>query len=104
MPLDANSLESQIPETSPTIKTLMQKSLFALLIGVSSLFSPQVNAQTFDELANQYRSYDAQCQNTGANCWARDEVGEKLSSMGAYLCGRRDWYATLEQATNAGCR
>jgi len=83
----------------------MAKSLFWILLGIiGSLNLSQAFAQSFDELANQYKSYDVQCQNSGANCWARDQVGEKLSSMGAYLCGRRDWYATPEEASNAGCR
>jgi len=28
------------------------------------------HAQSFDELANQYKSYDVQCQNSGATCSA----------------------------------
>jgi len=82
----------------------MPKLLLCLPLGISLLCPHQAFAQSFDELANKYKSYDVQCQDSGANCWARDQVGEKLSSMGAYLCGRRDWYATPEEASNEGCR
>jgi hypothetical protein len=82
---------------------MISKSLF-ILVSFELFFGYPAKAQTFDELANQFRSYDVQCQNSKTNCWARDQVGEKLSSMGAYLCGRRDWYATPEQASAAGCR
>ena len=82
----------------------MKKFIFVLVSCVSALLTETAHAQSFDDLANQYRSYDVQCENSGANCWARDQVGEKLSLMGAYLCGRRDWYATPEDASSAGCR
>jgi len=89
--------------SAETSATMNSRALFIFLSCGLCFISP-ASAQSFDELANQYRSYDVQCQNSGANCWARDQVGEKLSSMGAYLCGRRDWYATPEEASAAGCR
>jgi len=77
----------------------MKKLIILLVTCVSAALTETAHAQSFDELANQYKSYDVQCQNSGANCWARGQVGEKLSSMGAYLCDRRDWYATPEAVT-----
>ena len=82
----------------------MKKSLLIAIVCIQAISLPKAIAQSFEELSSQYRSYDVQCQNSGTNCWARDQTGERLSGMGAYLCGRRDWYATPQDATAAGCR
>ena len=89
--------------SAETSTTMSFKGIIYFLSWGLCFISP-ASAQSFEQLADQYRSYDIQCQNSGANCWARDQVGEKLSLMGAYLCGRRDWYVTPQEASAAGCR
>jgi hypothetical protein len=75
----------------------------SLLLKALTISMP-ANAQSFDQLSNQYKSFDVQCQNKAINCDKRDQVGEQLSQMGGYLCGRRDWFPSPEKARSAGCR
>jgi hypothetical protein len=78
--------------------------VLAATIGITITAIDPVMANSFDRLADQYQSYDLQCQATGNNCWARDQVGEQLMQMGGRLCGRRDWVSTPEAANAAGCQ
>lgn len=100
---------SALAPAQPASKTFDKTEtwIVAAIAAVTSLaiieFTSPVKAETFSTLSSQYKSYDLQCQNSGTNCWARDEVGERLVHMGAHLCGRRDWYRSAQAATEAGC-
>jgi len=74
------------------------------LICQALTFSLPARSQSFEQLANQYKTFDVECQNKGINCKKRDQIGEQLSQLGGYLCGRRDWFSSPEKARSAGCR
>ena len=92
-------------ETINTLEAVMRAMFVAMPIFPFALVTAlSAGAQSFDQLASQYKTFDIECQNNGVHCEKRDQLGEQLMSMGGYLCGRRDWYASAEKARAAGCR
>jgi len=79
---------------------------FLALIGS---FSPsQGLAESYSSLSEKYKVNDVICQNMSGSGWqnsckARDIQGQMLINMGAFMCGRRDWYPSKSAAKKAGC-
>lgn len=85
----------------------MKLAPFSLAL-VSSILITDGLAESYASLSEKYKVNDVVCQNmSGAgwqnSCRARDIQGQMLINMGAYLCGRRDWYPTKSAAKKAGC-
>jgi len=85
----------------------MRTVIFCL--AVAGVFLPsRTVAESFLSLSDKYRTNDVICQNMSGTGWqnscnARDLQGQMLINMGAYMCGRRDWYPSKAAARNAGC-
>ena len=74
----------------------------------TALGGSPVLAQSYQTLHQEYKVNDVICQNMSGTGWrnscsARDVQGQQLVNMGAYLCGRRDWYPSKAAAKKAGC-
>lgn len=104
------------PDASPSFTGIMVASvlniqmsrLTAVVPMIVLLLSQPGFAEGFESLAKKYRANDAACQNMSGSAWqksceARDIQEEQLLKMGAFLCGRRDWYPSKTAAMKAGC-
>lgn len=84
------------------------KLMLGCLTLMSSLFPPHALAENFASLSEKYKVNDVICQNRSGYGWqnscnSRDIQGQMLLNMGAFMCGRRDWYPSKSAAVKAGC-
>ena len=84
-------------------------NMVPVLLALMGLLLPLPGlAESYVSLSEKYKVNDVICQNMSGSGWRnscneRDIQGQMLVNMGAFLCGRRDWYPSKQAARKAGC-